>query len=492
MERPMKKKIVFIIPPIEEKLWTFSNDLQYLGAAGLAALLLKEGHDVSVIDCAVDCRSVRELRKRLLALKPDIAAVPAIYGTLGNSYKIARAVKGSSGGLVVFGGLPATFSAERVLAECPQADICVINEGEISMRELAAGRPPAEIPGLAFRRDGKFFSTGPGKFVEDLDELPLPARHLFPAEKYHGISFHTSTRRCSTNMETKRGCPFSCEFCLQAPKEGHKYRLRSPAKVIEEMLRIKRDLPFIGRIMIVDNDFLSPYAHGMEIIDGVLKHGLNEHFELLVATRVQSFLKGGDDLIAKFDAANIRLVYFGMESVNRKNRERLHKIREEYDPPALFERMRAKDVHPIGSYIFGFENEDESDMLETVEASLHDNPSVVKYNILTPYPGTRSYDVYTAKGKMKAAVPLWHYDNSHQTMEHPVDCEKLFRRAYRKFYFRPHMFSGIEWSTFFKKKKGVRLMTFGHHLVQREMQGFLRNVYRFIKFRVFRSEDFIG
>src|SRR3989338_5385591 len=183
----MKKKIVFIIPPIEEKLWTFSNDLQYLGAAGLAALLLKDGHEVSVIDCAVDCRSVSELKKRLLALKPDIAAVPAIYGTLGNSYKIARAVKDYSGGLVVFGGLPATFSAERVLAECPQADICVINEGEISMSALAAGKPPAEIPGLAFRKDGKFFTTGPGIRVENLDELPLPARHLFPAEKYHGI-----------------------------------------------------------------------------------------------------------------------------------------------------------------------------------------------------------------------------------------------------------------------------------------------------------------
>lgn len=488
----MKKKIVFIIPPIEEKLWTFSNDLQYLGAAGLAALLLQDGHDVSVVDCAVDCRSVGKLKKRLLELKPDIAAVPTIYGTIRNSYKIARAVKDSSGGLVVFGGLPATFSAERVLAECPHADICVINEGEISMRELAAGKPHSEIPGLAIRRDGKFFITGPAPFVENLDDLPLPARHLFPLKKYNGISFHTSSIRRSTNMETKRGCPYSCEFCVQAPKEGHKYRLRSPEKVIEEMLQIKRDFPFMGKIMLVDNDFLSPYDHGMAIIDGILKHSLQERFEFMLATRVQSFLKGGDQLIAKFDAANIRFVYFGMESVNRKNRERLHKIKEEYDPPALFERMRKKDVHPIGSYIFGFENEEESDMLETVEASRRDNPSIVKYNILTPYPGTKLYDGYAARGMIRPGVQLWDYDNAHQTMLHPVDCRKVFLSAYRRFYFRPYILARIEWLTLFQAKKGVRLMTFAHHVIQREIQGFLRDLYRHIKFDIFKSEDFIG
>lgn len=488
----MKKRIVFIVPPIEEKLWTFSTDLQYLGAAGIAALLLRDGHEVSVIDCAVDCRSVGGLKKRLLALKPDIAAVPAIYGTLGNSYKIARAVKESSGGLVVFGGLPATFSAGRVLSECPHADICVINEGEISMGALAAGTPPAEIPGLAFRRGGEVFFTGPGPRVGNLDDLPLPARHLFPVRKYHGISLYTATRQCSTNLETKRGCPFSCEFCLQAPKEGGSYRLRSPARVIEEMAQIRRDFPFIGRIMIVDNDFLSPYAHGMEIIDGILKNDLQKQFEFMVATRVQSFLKGGDELISKFDAANIRLVYFGMESVNKKNRDRLQKIKEEYDPPALFERMRAKGVHTVGSYIFGFENEDESDMLETVDASLRDAPSMVKYNILTPYPGTKFYDGYAAKGRLRPGVPLWHYDNSHQTMEHSVDCRKFFRSAYRRFYFRPSLLARIEWASFFSRRKGVFLMTFVHHLLMRELLGFARDAYRFIKFRVFKSEDFMG
>jgi len=475
-----------------DKLWTFSHDQIYLGAAGVAAQLLKDGADVSVIDCAVDCRSVGRLKKRLALLQPDIAAVPVIYGTIPNAYKIAKAVKETTRALVVFGGLPATFSAERVLAECPETDICVLNEGEAVMSALAAGKPPAEVAGVAFRRDGRTVCNPPAPLLQDLDSLAFPARHLFPQKKYHGFSLHAAILQHSTNMETKRGCPFACEFCLQAPKEGVRYRLRSPARVIEEMLQIKRDFPFIGRIMLVDNDFMAPYDHGMAILDGILKNGLQEHFEFMAATRVQSFLKGGDELISKFAAANLCMVYFGLESLNKKNRGRLNKIKQEYDVTELFERMRKKGVNSIGSYIFGFENETEEDMLETVNASLKDFPSLVKYNILTPYPGTRSYEDYAAKGRLRPEVPLGDYDNAHQTMVHDVDCRGFFRSAYRKFYFRPYLIGKIEWLSLFKRKKGVRLVTFAHHVLKRELFGFMRDAYRFVKFRVFGSGDFVG
>ncbi|OGR52835.1 MAG: hypothetical protein A2049_06940 [Elusimicrobia bacterium GWA2_62_23] len=488
----MKKKIVFVVPPIVDKLWTFSSDLLYLGAAGLAARLLQDGHEVSAIDCAVDCRSVGRLKRRLARLQPDIVAVPALYGTLINAYKIAAAAKEATGALVVFGGLPATFSAEQVLTECPQADVCVVNEGELAMSALAAGRPPAEIPGLVFRRDGAAVATGPGSRVENLDELPFPARGLFPQEKYRVYSLRTFRQVCTTNMESKRGCPFACEFCLQAPKEGRRYRLRSPEKVIEEMRQIKRDFPHIGRIMFVDNDFLAPYEHGLAIVDGIIAAGLNRQFEFMVAARVDNFLRGGDALIAKFAEANIRLVYFGMESVNAKNRERLSKIKAEYAAPELLERMRAKGVHSLCSYIFGFENEDESDMLETVRASMKDAPSMVKYNILTPYPGTKTHADYLAQGRLLPGVRLWQLDNAHQTIKHPVDCARFFRRAYRRYYFSPALLAKIKWLRFFGENKDMKLLAFVQHLGKRELAGFARDVYRFFKFRVFRSEDFVG
>ena len=109
----MSPKVTFVIPPIAEKLWTFSYDEIYLGAALIASILLENKIDVSVIDCAVDCRSLQELKKRLSADLPDIVAIPVIYGTVGNGYKIARAAKQIGVPKVVFGGLPATFAHDR-------------------------------------------------------------------------------------------------------------------------------------------------------------------------------------------------------------------------------------------------------------------------------------------------------------------------------------------------------------------------------------------
>jgi hypothetical protein len=244
--------------------------------------------------------------------------------------------------------------------------------------------------------------------------------------------------------------------------------------------------------MFVDNDFLAPYEHGMALVDGIIKSGLNKQFEFMVAARVDNFLKGGDALIARFAEANIRLVYFGMESVNAKNRDRLQKIKTEYDAPALLERMRAKGVHSLCSYIFGFENEGEADMLETVRASMNDAPSMVKYNILTPYPGTKTYADYAAQGRLKPGVRLWQLDNAHQTIEHPVDCARFFRSAYRKYYFNPALLRKIKWFSFFGENKDMKLLAFIQHLGKRELLGFARDVFRFVKFKIFRSEDFIG
>jgi len=475
-----------------DKLWTYSSDLLYLGAAGLAARLIAEGHEVSAIDCAVDCRGLGELKERLRQVRPDMAAVPLLYGTVPNAYKIAAAVKEACGAQVVFGGLPATFSAERLLAECPQADACVAGEGELALSALTAGGDPAGIPGLVFRRDGAVISTGPGERVANLDDLPLPARHLFPQEKYRVYSLRTFRQLYTTNVETKRGCPFACEFCLQAPKEGRRYRLRSPEKVIDELRAIRREFPFMGRVMFVDNDFLAPYEHGMAIVDGIIAAGLDKELEFMVAARVDNFLKGGDQLIEKFARANIRLVYFGVESVSAGNRERLGKIKPGYDLPALLERMRAGGVHTMCSYIFGFGNEDEAAMLETVKASMADAPSMVKYNILTPYPGTATHGECAAAGRLLPGVPLWHYDNAHQTVRHPADCAAFFRAAYRRYYFNPALLKKIRWTGFFGANKDMKLLAFAQHVAKRELQSFARDAWRAVKFGLFRSGDLAG
>ena len=469
--------LVFVIPPIVEKLFTFTYDEIYLGAAILAARLRDAGHRVEVIDCAVDCRDTGDLSRRLAALRPAMVAIPSIYGTVANVYRIATAARRLGVPRVVVGGLPATFASQRLLAECPAIDQCVLGEGELAMDRLAAGGDPATIPGLAYRRDGLPVTTGEPQRLEDLEANPRPARELFPLRHYRTWSFLRGRDVDSTTVETKRGCAFDCDFCTQSPKEGRHLRTRSPAHVVSELAHIRRRHPGIQRVMIVDNDFFTPMRQGRGILEGIIEAGLHRQHEYMIATRVQHFQRHGDALIDLCDRANVRLVYFGVESVSDASRERLGKIREGWDIAGLFAAMQARRVWNVGSYMLGFPEEGPDDLEATIRASIQHRPTMVKYNIVTPSPGTRFHRDLDDRGL------LWPHDltlldNAHQVFEHPMDLEAAFHRAWRRYYVSPSFARLVRPDRMLVTGDSSRFRTLGHHFARHEAQPLLRAARR--------------
>ena len=465
--------VVFVIPPIVEKLFTFTYDEIYLGAAIIAARLRDAGHRVQVIDCAVDCRDIAELERRLAALRPQAVAIPAIYGTVANVYRVAGAARRLGVPRVIVGGLPASFAWQRLLAECPAIDLCVLGEGELAMDRLVAGDDPATIPGLAYRRDGLPVSTGEPQRLPDLESNPRPARELFPLRHYRTWSFLQGRDIASTTLETKRGCAFDCDFCTQSPKEGRQLRTRSPAHVIAELAHIRRRHPGIQRVMIVDNDFFTPMDQARGILEGIIEAGLHREHEYMIATRVQHFQRHGEPLIDLCDRANVRLVYFGVESVSDASRERLGKIRDGWDVAGLFAAMQARRVWNVGSYMLGFPEEGAADLAATIQASIQHRPTMVKYNIVTPYPGTRFHRDLAERGLLRPHA-LTLLDNAHQVFEHPLDLEAAFHRAWRQYYVTPSFARLVRPVRMLTSGDTSRFRTLGHHFARHELQPMLR------------------
>ena len=69
--------------------------------------------------------------------------------------------------------------------------------------------------------------------IENLDNLPLPARHLVNINDYH----RKICGRQATSMVTARGCPYQCAFCCK-DVFGSRVRYFSISKVIEEIKSI--------------------------------------------------------------------------------------------------------------------------------------------------------------------------------------------------------------------------------------------------------------
>ena len=143
-----------------------------------------------------------------------------------------------------------------------QADCGVIGEGERAFTELLTrletGRSLEGIAGvITNRKDGGTESVLPARAVERLDELPLPAHHLcrYPAYVKQG-GF--------VSVQTKRGCPFRCSYCIYPQLEGRRYRLRPPELVAEEIAKAANNSK-LRDFFFVDSVFNDPRKHALAI-----------------------------------------------------------------------------------------------------------------------------------------------------------------------------------------------------------------------------------
>ena len=123
-------------------------------------------------------------------------------------------------------------------------DFVVIGEAENTVMELVKSlnqgfSKPEKIKGLAFIKNNKVVITPVRPVIEDLDSLPLPARHLLPMNEYAIAVKETPLRgvirKPWTIMITSRGCPFRCVFCTHHTVWGRKWRGRSPQNVVAEI-----------------------------------------------------------------------------------------------------------------------------------------------------------------------------------------------------------------------------------------------------------------
>jgi radical SAM superfamily enzyme YgiQ (UPF0313 family) len=115
----------------------------------------------------------------------------------------------------IIGGAGVVTVPSSMLYEGGYSVICY-GEGERTVVELIQafenGSPLDNIKGISYINKGKEIKTPPREPIENLNEIPLPARDLLDMEKYMGIWKENIGFRV-TSVNSSRCCPFSCKFC---------------------------------------------------------------------------------------------------------------------------------------------------------------------------------------------------------------------------------------------------------------------------------------
>jgi hopanoid biosynthesis associated radical SAM protein HpnJ len=312
-------------------------------------------------------------------------------------------------------------------------------EFDYTCKEVAEGRPLAEIRGLSYRgADGRVVHNPPRPILENMDELPFVApvyqRDLKIENYFIGYLKHPYV-----SFYTGRGCRSKCTFCLWPQTVGgHRYRVRSAENVLAEVSWIKHNMPGVREIMFDDDTFTdsSNLPRVEAIARGMGRLGMTWSCNAKANVPYATLKVMKDN--------GLRLLLVGYESGDDQI---LHNIKKglRTDIARRFtEDCRRLGILIHGTFILGLPGETRATIQKTIEFAKDINPHTIQVSLAAPYPGTTLYrqavengwlhendavNLVNDKGVQLAAIGYPHL--SKEEIFHSME---LF---YKRFYFRP-------------------------------------------------------
>jgi radical SAM superfamily enzyme YgiQ (UPF0313 family) len=410
-----------------------------LGLGYLAAVLEKNQYEVDVIDCQALKLSYEEFKSEISKRQPSIVGITSTTLTYKSALQIAKIAKEVCPNCItLLGGSHVTFWDDKALQECPALDVVVRKEGENTLLELVqkleAGKSFRDVLGTTCRKDGKIVKNPDRAYIENLDDLPFPAHHLWPIKslrKYGTVMFP---------IMTSRGCVYWCDFCTAVRMFGRRYRMRSPKSVVDELEFLHKTYGAY-QFTFYDDAFTVDQQRAAEICEEIKNRKLKIKWDC--ETRVDMVTK---ELLLKMREAGCIAVWFGVESGSQRMINAMKKGFSLSQTMRAFKWAKEAGLMTVAGVILGFPGETKETAWETIKFVEKISPNDVGYYIATPYPGTPMYDFVKDNGWLKI-TDFDRYDTATPIFEIPTlsmqELREIREQAFQRFYLRPTYFLNI-------------------------------------------------
>jgi anaerobic magnesium-protoporphyrin IX monomethyl ester cyclase len=383
-------RVCLINPPrIQPKAWGKPSVYQPMDLAYVAAVLEKQ-HQVLVIDVPNEGWNLleeidgskyrqglgtREIVERIGNFKPQLVVITVPFsGWSTAAFDVASTVKSVNRDIAValIGLHPSARPAECL--KQANVDYVVIGEPEMTTLELAGAieqgekADVAQVKGVGFLRNGEVVITAPRPFVEDLDSLPFPARHLLPMKQFFEaakkIPISGNLKKPSVRMLTSRGCPFGCIFCSNHIVMGRKWRSRSAENVIGEIEQIVKTYG-IRQIDFLDDNIAFNRERLVKICDMLIEKRLKIEWCTPNGVRADSL---DAELLAKMRKSGCQKILIAPESGCQRIVDDVIKKKQSLARVEDAVRNARKVGIKVGCFfILGMIGETKQDMQETIK-----------------------------------------------------------------------------------------------------------------------------
>lgn len=413
-QQPTKELLV--IPPLPP------TDLLYL-----AAVAEKAGLEAHIRDYSLG----GDFEKDLEEIKPDYLLANIATPTLNSDLECFVTAKKVLPKIINIakGAIFLTKNSEIMLKN--KAITYILHgEPEETLKELLEEeKEPKDILGLWYREGFVAKFSGVRPFIENLDELPFPTRHLIDNTIYR----RPDNNKVQAVIKVSRGCPHHCYFCLATPTSGSKVRMRSADNIIAEVRECMTKYK-IKNFIFWSDIFNQDREWTMLLCEKIIKSGLK--FTWSANTRADT----ADERMAKMMyKAGCRLVSIGSESGSQFILDKIGKNITLNDIRDTVKAFKNAKIKIYNYFVLGLPWEDEETAQATIDFAIELDTDFVSFYTATPLPGTRFYN-YVIK---ELHEDIENFDNAYyqpilDTYSLPKErVLELHKLAVKSFYLRP-------------------------------------------------------
>lgn len=413
-QQPTKELIV--IPPLPP------TDLMYLAAisekCGLSAIIK-------------DYSQGGDYEKDLREFSPDYLLINVAMPTLENDLKALDIAKEICPNIkTIAKGATFLTLAKEILEKSNSLDMAIIGEAEYTLKEILEEKNPPEILGLCYRSDAEIIQNEFRPFIDNLDELPFPARHLVDNSIYR----RPDNNKVQATIKVSRGCPFHCFFCLATPTSGSKVRKRSAENIIAEIKECVEkygitNFLFWSDIFDIDKDWT------MNLCRKIIESGLKITWSANTRADTADF-----EMAKLMYKSGCRLVSIGVESGSQYMLDKMGKNITLDDVRKTVKLFKKAGIRIYNYFVIGLPWESEETVEDTIKFAIELNSDFISFYTATPLPGSKFYDYARENNLFDNET---NFENAYfypAVNTHNLSKERVFelhKSALKRFYLRP-------------------------------------------------------
>jgi anaerobic magnesium-protoporphyrin IX monomethyl ester cyclase len=402
----------------------------------MAGLLRERNQDFRLFDQTADRLSTESVIERLEReqFRPSLVVFCSTVPTLDADVAEMTKLKRHFGAPLVCFGPQASCAPADSMQRAPAVDAMIVGEPEDAVLALL-GRESLDgaedIEGLTVRRGDTVVPARGRSSFTGFAQMPYPAWDLLPLARYT----LPLVNKPYVLIETSRGCPYSCDFCVVPFVHGHKFRERDATTLVDEIERSQREFGLEYFYLFGDTVTLNikSFSH---FCDELIARKLN--IKWLANGRADNLVDQA--FVQKLKESGCWMLSIGVESGSDDTRRDMLKKLEQQKIPIAFANLRRAGIKSFAFLIYGYPGDTIASMDRTTQYAVDLDADYANFYPAVPYPGTELYEKCRRQGLL--ATDDWskleysYYVIRGDGLDEKVVMEAM-ARGKRRFFLRP-------------------------------------------------------